>query len=118
MVDRIRAAKDSITKRWMARTIFSKEGITLLLIDLSFIEREQINLPRAVTKLEDYHEISKKNAPILANITDLDLPQCLDYEGCKMILYPLSAFRAMSKAAEDIYRELINSDNQKKINLR
>ena len=34
--------------------------------------------------------------------------------GVKMILYPLSAFRAMSKAAEDIYKELINSDNLEK----
>ena len=30
----------------------------------------------------------------------------LKNSGVKMILYPLSAFRAMSKAAEEIYEEL------------
>ena len=34
--------------------------------------------------------------------------------GVKMILYPLSAFRAMSKAAEDVYLELIDSDSLEK----
>ena len=29
-----------------------------------------------------------------------------------MILYPLSAFRAMSKAAEEVYNEIINSGTQ------
>ena len=32
-----------------------------------------------------------------------------------MILYPLSAFRAMSKAAEKIYKELVNAESQKNI---
>ena len=59
------------------------------------------------------------NAPILANITEFGLTPMfktneLKNAGVKMILYPLSAFRAMSKAAEDIYRELINSDNLEK----
>ena len=35
--------------------------------------------------------------------------------GISMILYPLSAFRAMSKAAEKIYKELVNAESQKNI---
>ena len=126
MVDRIKAAKDSITKEdfmLMARTdAFSKEGINSV-IDRSnaFVEAGADSIfPEAITKLEDYYEISKNvNAPILANITEFGLTPMFKTDelknvGVKMILYPLSAFRAMSKAAEDIYKELINSDNLEK----
>ena len=107
----------------MARTdAFSKEGINSV-IDRSnaFVEAGADSIfPEAITKLEDYYEISKNdNAPILANITEFGLTPIFKTDelknvGVKMILYPLSAFRAMSKAAEDIYKELINSDNLEK----
>ena len=65
--------------------------------------------PEAITKLEDYFEVSKNvNAPILANITEFGLTPMFEINelknsGVKMILYPLSAFRAMSNASEEIY---------------
>ena len=37
----------------------------------------------------------------------------LKNSGVKMILYPLSAFRAMSKAAEEIYEELAEQETLK-----
>ena len=126
MVDRIKAAKDSIIKddfMLMARTdAFSKEGINSV-IDRSnaYLEAGANSIfPEAITKLEDYREISKNvNAPILANITEFGLTPLfkageLKNVGIKMILYPLSAFRAMSKAAEDIYLELMDSENLEK----
>ncbi len=126
MVDRIKAAKDSIIKddfMLMARTdAFSKEGINSV-IDRSnaYLEAGANSIfPEAITRLEDYQEISKNvNAPILANITEFGLTPLfktieLKNVGIKMILYPLSAFRAMSKAAEDIYLELIDSENLEK----
>ena len=32
-----------------------------------------------------------------------------------MVLYPLSAFRAMSKAAENVYRSILDEGDQKKV---
>ena len=80
MVDRIKAAKDSITKKdfmLMARTdSFSKEGINSV-IDRSnaFIEAGADSIfPEAITKLDDYLKISENvNAPILANITEFGM---------------------------------------------
>ena len=126
MVDRIKAAKDSITKKdfmLMARTdSFSKEGINSV-IDRSnaFIEAGADSIfPEAITKLEDYLKISENvNAPILANITEFGLTPLykadeLKAVGVKMILYPLSAFRAMSKAAEEIYIALNETNSLEK----
>ena len=58
------------------------------------------------------------NAPILANITEFGLTPMFEINelknsGVKMILYPLSAFRAMSKAAEEIYEELAEQETLK-----
>ena len=125
MEDRIKAAKDSVDNKnfmLMARTdAFSKEGINSV-IDRSnaYIEAGADSIfPEAITKLEDYFEVSKNvNAPILANITEFGLTPMfetneLKNSGVKMILYPLSAFRAMSKAAEEIYEELAEQETLK-----
>jgi methylisocitrate lyase len=55
--------------------------------------------------------------PILANITEfgktpLFSKKELHDAGVSMVLYPLTAFRAMSKAAEKIYKELSSSESQ------
>ena len=125
MEDRIKAAKDSVDNKnfmLMARTdAFSKEGINSV-IDRSnaYIEAGADSIfPEAITKLEDYFEVSKNvNAPILANITEFGLTPMFEINelknsGVKMILYPLSAFRAMSKAAEEIYEELAEQETLK-----
>ena len=72
----------------------------------------------AVTSLEDYKEF--KNAidiPLLANITEFGKTPLFSKEELEgvdvdMILYPLTAFRAMSKAAEKIYISLAKEGTQ------
>tara|TARA_Y100000741_G_scaffold250190_1_gene192383 strand:- start:127 stop:552 length:426 start_codon:yes stop_codon:yes gene_type:complete len=77
--------------------------------------------PEAITSLENYKKIADfSSVPVLANITEfgktpLFSKMDLHKAGVSMILYPLSAFRAMSKAAEKIYKELVNAESQKNI---
>ena len=117
MVDRIKASKDSANDNFllMARTdAFVKEGIKGVIDRCnSYIEAgANAIFPEAITNLSDYKKLSENiKVPILANITEFGLtPLFTDKElseaGVDIILHPLSAFRAMSKAAEDIYNEI------------
>ena len=117
MMDRIKAAKDSSVNDFMlmARTdAFTKEGIERVIErSNAYIESGADSIfPEAITNLEDYKILSENlTVPILANITEFGLtPLYTDQElsevGVDMILHPLSAFRAMSKAAQEIYEEI------------
>ena len=117
MMDRIKAAKDSSVDDFMlmARTdAFAQEGIERVIErSKAYIESGADSIfPEAITNLEDYKILSENlTVPILANITEFGLtPLYTDQElsevGVDMILYPLSAFRAMSKAAQEIYDEI------------
>ena len=117
MMDRIKAAKDSSADDFMlmARTdAFAQEGIERVIErSNAYIESGADSIfPEAITNLEDYKILSENlTAPILANITEFGMtPLYTDQElyqvGVEMILYPLSAFRAMSKAAQEIYDEI------------
>ena len=118
MVDRIKAAKDAQTDDnflLMARTdAFAKGGLQEV-IDRSnaFIDAGAgAVFPEAISTLKDYEEISKNvSKPILANITEFGLTPLFSHNdlanaGVKIVLHPLSAFRAMSKAAEKVYATL------------
>ncbi len=118
MVDRVKAAKDAQTDDnflLMARTdAFAKGGLQEV-IDRSnaFIEAGAGAIfPEAISKLKDYEEISKNvPKPILANITEFGMTPLFSHNdlanaGVKIVLHPLSAFRAMSKAAEKVYATL------------
>ena len=118
MVDRIKAAKDAQTDDnflLMARTdAFAKGGLQEV-IDRSnaFIEAGAGAIfPEAISTLKDYEEISKNvSKPILANITEFGMTPLFSHNelaeaGVKIVLHPLSAFRAMSKAAEKVYATL------------
>ena len=118
MVDRIKAAKDAQTDDnflLMARTdSFAKGGLQEV-IDRSnaFIEAGAGAIfPEAISTLKDYEEISKNvSKPILANITEFGMTPLFSHDdladaGVKIVLHPLSAFRAMSKAAEKVYATL------------
>ena len=118
MVDRIKAAKDAQTDDnflLMARTdAFAKGGLQEV-IDRSnaFIEAGAGAIfPEAISTLKDYEEISKNvSKPILANITEFGMTPLFPHNelakaGVKIVLHPLSAFRAMSKAAEKVYATL------------
>ena len=118
MVDRIEAAKDAQTDDnflLMARTdSFAKGGLQEV-IDRSnaFIEAGAGAIfPEAISTLKDYEKISKNvSKPILANITEFGMTPLFSHNdladaGVKIVLHPLSAFRAMSKVAEKVYATL------------
>ena len=127
MIDRLKAAVDAKTDQnfvVMARTdALANEGLD------SAIERAvayqeagaDALFPEALTKLDEYIAMSKElNIPILANITEFGQTplfncQQLKEAGVAMVLYPLSAFRAMSKAAEVVYDEIQKEGSQEKV---
>ncbi|OIQ26232.1 methylisocitrate lyase [uncultured Vibrio sp.] len=130
MVDRIKAATDARTDDSfviMARTdALAVEGIDQA-IDRAIACVEagaDMIFPEAMNKLEQYVQFSAalesatgKHVPILANITEFGqtpLYGCdeLAKSSVDMVLYPLSAFRAMNKAAEMVYRHLLTEGNQ------
>ena len=127
MCDRMKAARDAITDdefMLMARTdAFANEGMS------GTIERAQRYVeaganalfPEAITSLEDYKTLSDTvSVPILANITEFGMTPLfkkdeLKEAGISIILHPLSAFRAMSKAALEVYSAIAKDGNVEKM---
>ena len=127
MCDRMKSARDAITDdefMLMARTdAFANEGIN------GTIERAQRYVeaganalfPEAITSLEDYKTLSDSvTVPILANITEFGMTPLfkkdeLKKAGISIILHPLSAFRAMSKAALEVYSTISEDGNVEKM---
>jgi len=125
MVDRIKAAVDAKTDGdfvVMARTdALAVEGMD------SAIERAvacveagaDAIFPEAMLELEQYRQfVDAVQVPVLANITEFGatpLFNCTELaeNGVAMVLYPLSAFRAMSKAALDVYQNIAVAGDQK-----
>jgi methylisocitrate lyase len=63
---------------------------------------------------------ARVGAPILANITEFGATPLytvdeLRTEDVSIVLYPLSAFRAMNKAAENVYRAVRRDGTQKNV---
>lgn len=127
MVDRVKAAVDAKTDPdffIMARTdAFAQQGLE------AAIERAQACVDagadaifaEAVTDLEHYQTFTKAlSVPVLANITEfgqtpLYNKQELADVGVEMVLYPLSAFRAMNKAALNVYEHILTDGDQKAV---
>lgn len=127
MVDRIKAAVDARTDKdffIMARTdAFAQEGLD------AAIERAQACVEagadgifaEAIKTEEHYRAFaSQLNVPILANITEFGQTELwnraqLGEWGAAMVLYPLSAFRAMNKAAETVYKSILLEGDQRKV---
>ena len=127
MVDRIKAAvdaKDDDSFFIMARTdAFASEGMQAA-IDRSskYLEAGADGIfLEAVTDLEDYKKFnSQVDALLLANITEFGKTPLFTNEelasvGVDMSLYPLSAFRAMSLAAEKVYESLSKEGTQRNV---
>jgi methylisocitrate lyase len=124
MVDRIKAAVDARTDEnfsVMARTdAIALEGIEAAIERVhAYIEAgADLVFPEAIRTLEDYKKFSSAvSKPILANITEFGLTPLftrdeLAEQGVAMILYPLSAFRAMNKAAENVYEAIRRDGTQ------
>ncbi len=127
MADRIKAAVDGRTDEKftiMART------------DAHAVEGQQAALDRAaayveagadmifaeaLTTLDEYQQFTAFiNVPVLANLTEfgktpLFTTEALAGVGVRLALYPLSAHRAMAKAAEDVYRALRQDGSQQAV---
>jgi methylisocitrate lyase len=124
MVDRIKAAVDARTDenfQIMARTdAIANEGIESALDRIhAYIQAgADLVFPEAIANLTDYAKISAAvSKPILANITEFGKTPLftrdeLAAHGVGMILYPLSAFRAMNKAAENVYTAIRHDGTQ------
>jgi methylisocitrate lyase len=123
MVDRIKAAVDARTDDFviMARTdAMAVEGMD------AAIERAvacaeagaDMIFPEAMTELAQYEQfIAAVDVPVLANITEFGATPLFTTEelggvGVSLVLYPLSAFRAMNKAALNVYQTLRKEGTQ------
>ncbi|MEI8706354.1 methylisocitrate lyase [Pseudoalteromonas sp. B62] len=124
MVDRIKAAVDAKTDSdfyIMARTdAFQKEGLNAAIDRAAACVEAGADaiFAEAVHDLADYQAFAKAiNVPILANITEFGqtpiyTKEQLSNVGVEMVLYPLSAFRAMNKAALNVYSAILNEGSQ------
>jgi len=127
MVDRVKAAVDARGDDEfviMART----DAIAVEGMDAA-IERAQAYVaagadaifPEAIRDLESYRRFTAEvKVPVLANITEFGLTPLFTVEelrsaGVAMALYPLSAFRAMNKAAENVYEAIRRDGTQKNV---
>ncbi|HAT8180781.1 TPA: methylisocitrate lyase [Legionella pneumophila] len=127
MIDRIKAAVDAKTDpdfNIMARTdALASEGLNKALERISaYIEAgADMIFFEGVRKLEEYQALTEQcNVPVLANITEFGVTPLFTLEelkavGISLALYPLSAFRAMSAAAEKVYDTIRKNGTQKDI---
>jgi methylisocitrate lyase len=75
----------------------------------------------AIKTEEDYRKFAAAiDVPLLANITEFGQTELWNREqlgewGAAMVLYPLSAFRAMNKAAETVYKSILEEGDQRKV---
>lgn len=127
MVDRIKIAVDAKTDKdfvIMARTdALAVEGLDAAIdraracveagADMIFAE--------AMTELSHYQRFTEAvKVPVLANITEFGKTPLFTVEqlaevGVQLVLYPLSAFRAMSKAAEHVYQAIRQDHSQQNV---
>ena len=122
MVDRIKAAVDAkIDSNFvvMARTdALQKEGLQAV-IDraCACVEAGADAIAEAMTDITMYRTCDAVGVPVLANITEFgDTPyyttEELAEQGIRMVLYPLSATRAMQKAALEVMRSVRENGTQ------
>lgn len=75
----------------------------------------------AVTNLDQYKKFTSEiSVPVLANLTEFGMTPLFTTEQLKsvnvgMALYPLSAFRAMNKAATEVFKTIREQGSQKSI---
>ncbi len=126
MVDRVKAAVDARTADFviMARTdALAVEGME------AAIERAvacvdagaDMIFPEAMQDLAQYRQfVDAVGVPVLANITEFGATPLFTAEqlrgvGVGLVLYPLSAFRAMNKAALSVYEAIRRDGTQQNV---
>jgi methylisocitrate lyase len=127
MCDRLKAAVDARRDAQfvvMARTdALAREGRAAAIERASAYVGAGADMifAEAVTSLEDYAAFTRAvRVPVLANLTEFGLTPSftvteLAKVGVKMVLYPLTAFRAMSRAAVEVYRVLREQGTQRSL---
>ena len=127
MADRIRAAVDARTDEQfviVARTdALAVEGLDAALERAGrYVEAgADVIFAEAMTTLEDYKRFTTTvGVPVLANITEFGKTPLFTVEelrkvGVGLVIYPLSAFRAMSAAALEVYEALRREGTQKEV---
>ncbi|WP_294966147.1 methylisocitrate lyase [Sulfurimonas sp.] len=124
MCDRIRAAVDGKTDPdfvIMARTdAHASEGQDAALERAqAYVEAgADMIFAEAIHTLKEYEDFTNViKVPVLANITEFGATPLFSVEelasvGISMVLYPLSGFRAMNKAALSVFESIINEGSQ------
>jgi methylisocitrate lyase len=127
MVDRIKAAIDAKTDSEfviMARTdALAVEGLDAAIDRARACVEAGADMifPEAITDLAMYKKFAQAvKVPILANITEFGSTPLYSVEELRsvdvsLVLYPLSAFRAMSKAALAVYGTIRKEESQKNV---
>ncbi len=127
MSDRIKAAVDARTDAdffIMARTdAFAQEGLEAAIARArAYVAAGADGIFAEAIKTEEHYRAFSQalNVPILANITEFGQTELWNKKqlgewGASLVLYPLSAFRAMNKAAETVYKSLLAEGDQKKV---
>ena len=127
MVDRVKAAVDARVDPSfvvMARTdALAVEGLQAALDRAGRCVEAGADMifPEAITELSMYRRFADAvRVPVLANITEFGQTPLFTREelgsaGVAIALYPLSAFRAMNKAALEVYRALRRDGTQKAV---
>ncbi len=127
MVDRLKAAADARTDEQFligARTdAFANEGLEKTL-ERAIAYKEagaDFIFAEAVPDLSFYQKfVDATGIPVLANITEFGMIKMYTVEelkaaGIGLVLYPLSAFRAANKAAQNVYEHIRNEGTQKNV---
>ncbi|RVT45271.1 methylisocitrate lyase [Rheinheimera sediminis] len=127
MVDRVKASVDARTDEnffIMARTdALQQQGLEAAIERALACEAAGADaiFAEAVYTLEQYQAFTKAlKVPVLANITEFGQTPLFNKAelaavGVDMVLYPLSAFRAMNKAALNVYESILANGDQKAV---
>lgn len=124
MCDRLKAAVDARTDDQfviMARTdAHASEGLASAIARATEYVADGADMifAEALTSLEEYRDFTSAiEVPVLANITEFGKTPLfradeLAQHGVRLVLYPLSAFRAMNRAAERVYQAIRQDGSQ------
>ncbi len=127
MADRIKAAVDARTDPSfvvMARTdALANEGLDSAIQRMrKYVEAgADMIFPEAITDLSMYRKVADAvKVPILANITEFGKTPIFTLDqlrssGAAMVLYPLTAFRAMNKAALEVFKKVKSEGSQNSV---
>ena len=127
MTDRIKAALDGrtdpnfvIMARTDAHAVEGQEAAVARAVAYAEAGADMI-FAEALTSLDEYKQFtSAVKVPVLANLTEFGrtpmfTTQELASVGVRLVLYPLSAFRAMSRAALEVYTAIRRDGTQKNV---